>query len=509
MALDHQRAGRLDQAARIYVEVIESQPDNPDAHNLLGVVQHQRGNHETAVRLLRKAIALNPRFAQAYSNLGVVLQEQDRLRESVVCHRSAVALTPDSPEANYNLGIALQKSPEAEEAVTYFRKALSLRPNYPEALRGLGNAFRVGGHLQEAADVFRDLTSSEKGEAEDHNILGILLKELSCVDEAISCYRRAIALNPDNVEAQHNLGHALLLAGQYEEGWKWYEKRFLSKGYTTRKREFGQPLWTGEPLDGKTILLQTEQGFGDSIQFIRFATTVSEQYDGTIIVECQPKLKSLFSAVRGINTVVAEGEKIPDFDVQAPLMSVPYILGTTLQTIPEEIPYITAENLPKPIQIQEKSSFKIGFLWAGSTMNKKGMVRTVEAAHFERLIGFRGTKFYSLQYGDTAKELRTSEAFNAVEDLSPYLSGFAETAAVLDQLDLIITIDTYLAHLAGAMGKPTWVLLPYSPDWRWLLDRTDSPWYPSLRLFRQPTAGDWDAVFCDVEDALRERLGEA
>jgi Flp pilus assembly protein TadD len=502
MAVEHQQAGRLDLAAQVYGEIIAAYPDNPDAHNLLGVIEHQRGNHETAIQLIGRAVAIKPDFAQAHSNLGVALQEQGRLPEAVVSHRTALSITPDSAEANHNLAITLQKMEEREEAVASFRKALAIRPDYAEAQRGLGNTLRSGGRLEEAAIVFQELVASKKAEAEDHNILGIILKELCRTEEAIKCYRQALAMNPNSIEAEHNLGHALLLVGRYEEGWERYEKRFQSKGYTSPIRKFSEPLWTGGPLNGQTIFLYTEQGFGDSIQFIRYTKIVSEKYGGKVIVECQPNLKSLFSVVPGIDILLAAGEEVPEFDVRAPLMSLPHIIGTTLQTIPAEIPYITSKNLPKPIEIGSESRFKVGFLWAGSTMNEKGKIRTVEVSLFEGLVRTQETKFYSLQFGDPSKELKATRFCNEVTDLGPYLEGFAETASVVQQLDLVITIDTYLAHLAGAMGKPAWVLLPYSPDWRWLLEHSDSPWYSSIRLFRQPGPGDWETVFSEVEKCL-------
>ncbi len=508
MAVEHQGAGRLDQAAQIYGEIIAAHPENPDANNLLGVIEHQRGNHETALRLMGRAVALKPDFAQAHSNLGVALQEQGRLPEAVASLRTAVSISPDSADANHNLGVALQKMEEGAEAIPSFRKALAIRPDYTEAQRGLGNALRSEGRLAEAANIFQKLVASKKAEAEDHNILGIILRELGQVEEAVKCYRQALAINPNHIEAEHNLGHALLLAGRYEEGWERYEKRFLSKGYKSRIQKFSEPLWTGGPLNGKAIFLHAEQGFGDSIQFIRYAKLVSEKYGGKVIVECQKKLKSLFSTAPGIDVLLAAGEEVPDFDVHAPLMSVPHIIGTTLQTIPAEIPYITTKNLPKPIEIGPESGIKIGFLWAGSTINKRGKVRTVEVSLFERLIRTQRTKFYSLQFGDPGTELKATRFCDEVTDLGPFLEGFAETAAVVDQLDLIITVDTYLAHLAGAMGKPAWVLLPHSPDWRWLLERADSPWYPSVRLFRQPAIGDWEAVFAEVEDSLIRTVGK-
>ena len=502
MAVGHHQAGRLDQAAEIYAQILAALPDNADANNLLGVIAHQRGDHAEALRLMGKAIEARPNFSQAHSNLGLALQEQGRPDEALASHRRAVALAPESAEAHHNLGITLRELGQGMEAIECHRQALALRPDYTEAQRALGNALREEARLEEAAACFKTLSAAEAGNAEDHNILGIILRELGQVDEAVACYRRALSVNPGHIEAEHNLGHALLLLGEYGEGWQRYEKRFESKGRTSPLREFKQPLWNGAPLNGRTIFLHAEQGFGDAIQFIRYARTVAEKYGGRVIVECQPKLKELFTNIPGIDILLGGGETVPDFNVHAPLMSLPQIMDTRLDTIPCEIPYISTEGFPIPVELAASKDLKVGFLWAGNIANKRAKVRTVEAGNFDALVDTTNTEFYSLQFGEPAAELETTVFCDRVTDLGPHLVGFAQTAAVVAQLDLIITIDTYLAHLAGAMGKPVWVLLSHSPDWRWLLGREDSPWYPTARLFRQPERGDWPGAIGKAQESL-------
>jgi Flp pilus assembly protein TadD len=503
MAVTHQQAGELDEAAKIYGQMLAVAPDNVDANNLLGVIAHQRGQHEEALTLIGRAIAANPNFAQAHSNLGVALQEQGRSAEAADSHRRAIALAPEVGESHHNLAVALRDLGHREDAIASYQRALDLRPDYPEALRGLGNALREEARLEEAKAAFETLVARHPGNAEDHNILGVIQREFCEIDAAIASYRAALALEPDHVEAAHNLGHALLLNGEFEEGWARYEMRFHSKGRTTPQRDYPGPLWDGSPLDGKTILLHCEQGFGDSIQFIRFAKLVTDSYGGRVVGQCQPKLKALFAGIGGFAQCIAAGEDLPPIDAHAPLMSLPHILKTTFDTLPSDIPYLSAAALPVPATLDPCDGLKVGFLWAGSTGNKRTKIRSVEAADYAGLVDIPGTRFYSLQFGGEAADLGPAGLAGKVIDLAPQLGGFAETAALVDQLDLIITIDTYLAHMAGAMGKPVWVMLSHSPDWRWLLAREDSPWYPTARLFRQPARGDWPGAFAKAEEALR------
>jgi hypothetical protein len=294
------------------------------------------------------------------------------------------------------------------------------------------------------------------------------------------------------------------LQGKFKDGWSAYETRFDVDALKRKRRDCPEPLWDGTPLEGKRILLHAEQGYGDSIQFIRYANLVAEKYGGEVIVESQRKMKGLFGGIAGISTLIARGEDVPAFDVHAPLMSLPHILRKTEDTVPCDIPYISAAGLPRPVDIFETSDIKIGFLWAGNPEFAGDKKRSMDVALFEKLIAIPNTHFYSLQFGDKSKALQETDFRDSVEDLGPYLSGFAETASVVDQMDLVITIDTYLAHLAGAMGKPVWVMLSYVPDWRWLLERNDSPWYSTMRLFRQPGLGDWPGVIEEVADHLKK-----
>ena len=316
--------------------------------------------------------------------------------------------------------------------------------------------------------------------------------------EALACYRQALVLAPNFPEAHENLGMILLLYGNLRTGFAEYEWRCQTKKYL--RRSFPYPLWDGSDLQGQKIILICDQGYGDAIQFIRYVPLITE-LDGKIIVVCQEPLLRLFSTVAGIEQLIIEA--IVEFDVHAPLMSLPHLMGTTLDTIPAQIPYLTA---PKPypfiLQSPAETYLKVGIVWAGSPGNQNDRNRSCNFSDFSSILKIPGIAFYSLQKGSEITNL------GGVQDLSGKLNDFADTSAIIEQLDLVITVDTSVAHLAGALGKPVWVLLSFVADWRWMLEREDSPWYPTMRLFRQTQPGDWNGVFEKVAVALENWVSQ-
>lgn len=318
--------------------------------------------------------------------------------------------------------------------------------------------------------------------------------------EAITCYRQALGQRPDWPEAHIALGHTLLLAGDFEHGWEEMEWRWRLPGVSLQP--FEQPLWAGEPLAGKRILLWAEQGLGDTFQYVRFAGLVN-RLGATVIFECQPALARLMRSVAGVDEVVAFGSALPAFDLHAPLQRLPWILGTTLTSIPAKVPYVEAGAEPVERwgrRLATHAGLKIGLAWAGNPRQVSNRSRSLEPALLAPLLAAPGVSWFGVSRG----QFRLSPGF----DLGPELTDFAETAAALANLDLLITVDTAVAHLAGALGRPVWTLLSCPTDYRWLMDREDSPWYPSMRLFRQRSAGDWAPVVARVERALCELLGQ-
>jgi len=364
----------------------------------------------------------------------------------------------------------LKEKGQVDEAITCYRRALELNPNYADAYNNLG------------------LTFKEKGE----------------LDEAITCYRRALELNPNQVNAHFNMSLALLLSGNFKQGWSEYEWRWKADKLTIASQQYPRSLFSLAEIPGRTILLHAEQGFGDNIQFIRYAALLV-QYGAKVIVECHEELHSLFENIEDIYRVIVFDEQPPLFDLNCPILSLPLIFGTTLETIPENVPYLAASPLQtlkwKERLMMDISKFRVGLVWHG---NPKIPHKHLSLNHFAGLFGINDVSFYSLQKGEAAEEAKHPRLI----DYTAEIRNFSDTAAIIENLDLIITIDTAVAHLAGALGKPVWTLLRFSPDWRWLLNREDSPWYPTMRLFRQPAPGDWESVITKVKDELLRLLAK-
>ena len=512
LAVRHHNAGDLAKAEGIYQQVLQADPNQPIALHLLGVIAHQVGNHDTAVDLINKAIAINPDYAEAHNNLGNALQVLGRLDEAVASFNKAIAIKPDLAEAHSNLGTALQDLGRLDEAVTSFHKALNIQPDYAEAHSNLGVALQKLGKLDEAVASHHKALAIKPDLAEAHNNLGAVLQDLEGPDEAVASYRKALAIKPDYVQAHKNLGLISLLMGDFETGWPEYSWRLLEDDSVLKIRAYPQPLWDGSDLGGRTVLLYAEQGFGDTIQFLRYLPMVAApgtDKGGDVILQCPPPLTRLFEAAPaadGIQLVTKIGDT--PFDLQAPLHDLPGLFATTLYTIPADVPYLRPPG-DTPPALETSGGFKVGLVWAGNSKHKNDANRSVGFERFQPLLDIKGVDFYSLQVGERSRDIGApglSGLDGKISDLGKDLGDFADTAAAVGQLDLVITVDTSVAHLAGALGTPVWTLLPWVPDWRWLLDRDDSPWYPTMRLFRQPAAGDWDAVIGEVGAALRDQV---
>jgi tetratricopeptide (TPR) repeat protein len=506
---------RLAEAAACFRQGLEIEPHHPEGHFQLGSALSQQGQYAEAEAAYRRCLQLKSDHLAALVNLGYVLGEHDRLDDARDCYERAVQLRPDVAEAHHNLGNALRDQGQLDRALASYDQALRLRPEYGKAYINRGIALVARGDIDEA------LLSLERGAAlkpdlaDAHSSLGAALSCQLRFDEALACYERALALNPEFAEAAWNRALIWLLRGDYERGWPAYEWRWRCKRTTlggtvlkTVLQALPRPRWDGTPLHGRTILLYAEQGLGDTIQFIRYALLVKAR-GGRVIVQCQNALLSLLSQSPGIDGLAGWGVPPPPHDVWLPLMSLPAVFHTTLETIPAEIPYI----IPDPAlvahwrrELAPVRGFRIGICWQGSPRHPWDRHRSVRLEQFEPLARVDGVRLISLQKGHGSEQLRAlggrfsvlslGELFN--EDAGPFL----DTAAVLANLDLVVSVDSAPAHLAGAMGVPAWVVLPYAPDWRWLLGRADSVWYPTLRLFRQERFGDWPGVFRQMAEAL-------
>jgi tetratricopeptide (TPR) repeat protein len=503
------RQGRLEQAEASYLHALRLTPEAADIWNNLGITLLKQGKPEDAAERFRQALRCNPGLTQAHNNLGVALADQGKTAEAAAIYRQVLQLRPESADTLNNLGVALAAHGDFAEAIAHYRAALRYKPKYPEAHNNLGNALRQEGQLDEAVASLQEALRLKPDYAEAHNNIGVARVKQGRIDEALASYQQALRLKPDYAEAHLNLALGWLLQGDFARGWPEYEWRLRMKDFALRP--LPQPRWDGRPLEGSAILLRTEQGIGDTIQFIRYAAAV-QQRGGSVFVECPPRLVPLLSRCRGIDRLIPQGSALPEFAFQAPILSLPGIFGTTLGSIPSVVPYLSPD--PQLLErwrpeLRAGAEFKIGIAWQGSPKYQGDKHRSIPLAHFAPLARLPGVRLVSLQKGFGAEQLTGIVAqWNAI-DLSRRLDeesgAFADSAAILKHLDLVITSDTALAHVAGALGVPVWLALGSAPDWRWLLQREDCPWYPSMRLFRQKHWGDWDEVFERMAREIRAR----
>ena len=572
MGVAAQQRGQVERAVEFVRRAIVASPANPFFHNTLGEAYRALRLLDQAIASYERAIALNPYYAEAYSNLGNALAEKGQFAQAVAMHRKAVERRPDLAGVHNNLGLVLRKVGQLDEAIAVLRRALALQANFPDAYVNLGNALFDKGRLDEAIDAYRmaiqrspgylgahinlGTALREKGLDDEaiaacrqavalkpdfapaHYYLGIALRQKGLPDEAIAAYDKAVQLHPDFAGARWNRSLALLLKGDFERGWAEYEWRWQYAEFSSPRRDFPQPQWKGEDAAGRAVLLHAEQGFGDTIQFIRYAPFVARR-GARVIVECQPELRSLLQSMEGVGQVVAQGEPLPAFDLQAPLLSLPLAFRTTLQTVPAGVPYLRPEPALVDLwrdRLAPRSTvflshgpasrpalrpavrpadaaktlphaprLKIGLVWAGSPKKNDFLHRAMPLEVLGPLAAAEGCLFYSLQKGPAAAQAANPPAGMRLVDLTGEIKDFADTAALIAHLDLVISVDTAVAHLAGAMGKPVWTMVSFPPAWQWMLDREDSPWYPTMRLFRQKTRGDWAGVVERMAEELNRR----
>lgn len=498
----HQQ-GDLASAVRIYRKLSERVPDHPDVLLAWGTLEGQRGNAKQAATLLERAVRFAPRNAQALGAYGNALMQLGRAEQAVAAYDRALRLEPGRTQIHYNRGIALAELQRPEDALASYQQALARNPNHADAAYGVGNVLMRMHRYSEAADAFARATDIAPLRADPWNNRGNALQEQGRTAEALAAYGTAYSLAGDNPLFRTNDALCRLLMGDYAAAWPLYESRWQLPNVAHLARTFEQPQWSGtEPLAGKTILLHAEQGFGDTLQFCRYAPLVAQR-GARVVLEVQPQLASLFSGMDGIDQVVARGDALPAFDVHCPLLSLPLAFGTTLESIPAQVPYLRAPADRVSAWRQRlgpKTKPRVGVVWAGSRSIDNDQ-RSLRLDDFARACD-ADVEFLGLQ-----KEVRPTDAKELarhphIRNLE--LGDFADTAGVLENLDVVLTVDTAAAHLAGALGRPVWILLPFAPTWRWLLGRDDSPWYPTARLFRQPEPGDWKEPLARARAALRE-----
>ena len=510
LARKHHQAGDLRQAARLYQQILQAEPRHADALHLFGVIHHQVGRHDLAIQHIRSALQEKPNLAAAHCNLGCALQSLGQLDEAIASFRQALHLDPDYPEAHNNLGIALRLQDKPAEAVDCFQEALRLRPGYGEALANMGLALQKLGRLDEAVGYHEEALRHMPTRAEVHNNLGFARYEQGKLAEAAACYDQALRLQPNFAEAHFNRALQLLLQGNFAEGWPEYEWRWRSRNFPvppSAKLLMAQTLWDGSPLQGRVILVHAEQGLGDTIQFARYAALLKRNGAGKVLLLCPPELQRLMQLCPGIDHVFTQ-PPFPAFDVGAFLLSLPRLLGTvSVDYVPAHVPYLDCDqNLVKHWEARltalgvTRPNLRVGIAWQGSLRHPGDHWRSLPPELFAPLAQKPGVRLISLQKGPGSEQL--DKIPGQVLAVGSEFSDLADTAALIRCLDLVISVDTVLVHLAGALGVPVWVALPKVPDWRWLLQRQDSPWYPSMRLFRQSEPGQWADVSNRIKIAL-------
>ena len=495
---------KLDDAVAAYIHALAADPADAGLHASLGAALCRQGQLEDSITHYRRATELAPEDVSALRMLGLVLHDAGRVQEAVHIYRKLSARDPSDVVILSNLGACLCEFGQLDEAIATCERALALNPDHAPAHTNLGILFEMRGDAEAAIAAHRRAVAADPDYAKGHANLAVALCKSGEIDEALEVSHRAVALAPDDLLIRFNRAHALLMCGDFTNGFAEHQYgrrcKTLSEGMPT----FSEPEWQGEALAGRTLLLFAEYGIGDALQFVRYLPEVAAK-GGPIVLQVQPPLVPLLRTMSGV-TVVGRGEPLPPFDLQLPLMDLPRLFGTTLDTIPAPVPYLHAD--PARVTAWQRAlgdtpALKVGVVWAGNTIHKNDAQRSLSAeAVLPRLIT-PGVQLYSLQKEPRPADMPVlSDLGGDIIDLGPVLGDFADTAAAVSVLDLVISVDTSVVHLAGALGRPVWVLLPYALDWRWLRDREDSPWYPSLRLFRQPRPQQWDDVLTRVSAEL-------
>ena len=506
-------AGDLPAAEASFRRALALSPDDAQTHYNLGTLFGQQQRTSEAIVEYQAALRRNPDFAEAYFNLGNIFRDLNRLDEAVHCFDRATQVRPSYARALNNLGTVLNRQGKLDQAEAAYRRALSIQPTYIQARNNLAVSLTEAQRLDEAAELLLSILAGHPDNAEAHNNLGVARMHQGRLDEALAAVEQALAINPNYAEAHKNRAVVWLFQGDFERGWPEYEWRRKSKDFQVPTR--GLPLWDGAPLAGRTIVLLGEQGLGDTLQFVRFAPLV-KQRGGHVVVECSPPLMKLLDRCPGVDSLVTPHDPLPasplpDGKVEASLMSLPGIFCCSQASLPKAVPYLQLDAARTAAWGQRLAAYdglKIGIAWQGNTDYRGDRFRSIPLSAFAALAAVPGVRLCNLQKGFGTEQL--ADAPFGVLSLGDSLDAdgpFLDTAAAMMHLDLIVTCDTSIGHLAGALGRPVWLALAHASEWRWMQGRADTPWYPTMRLFRQCTPGDWAGVFAQMAEELRTTTG--
>jgi len=502
----YQAAGRLEEALDSFRRALELNPDSAETVNNMASLFNQLGRHQEALKASEAALGIFPEFPAARLNLGNALAALGKVDQAIACYRQTIEADPESGDGWFNLGNIYVDQEDWREAQAAFGKALALDPENPEKQYNLALSLLKCEEYGDAARYFREAIRNRPNYIDAQCNLASALQAQGQTAEAMQELRQALTAEPDSPDLHWNLALISLQHGDYEQGWREYEWRWKTPTFADFNRTFSVPQWAGEPLDRKTVLVTAEQGFGDGIQFARYVPMLGDR-GASVILECRPQLTGLFETLEGVGSCIDLGSHAGPIDFYVPLMSLPHIFGTTLQTVPCQVPYLRVPEARNAHEtVLEESEFKIGFAWAGSATRVDNHKRSCDVALFSQLFSLPGTRFFSLQVGEFSNQLDALDPGRAVYDLSDTLSDFADTAAVIGNLDVVVSVDTSVLHLAGALGVSAIGLLSRPTGFLWMDERRDSPWYPNTVLIRQSVSGDWTSVFDEAEQELRSRI---
>jgi tetratricopeptide (TPR) repeat protein len=497
--------GLQKEGLKLIHKVLELDPQDVVALCSAGETFVDSGELDQALPYFLHATRVAPAHAAAWSGLGYLLLKQKKQKESLACLHKARELAPEDAMTLNRLGLSFLSDQRIPEAVSCFRDSIRVRPDFALAWSNLSVAWRQANQIRQAIDACEQALKIQPNEAATWTNLGVLLQEENAVDEALVAYRKALEVDRHFHLAHLNEGIALLLKGELPLGWLKYEYRWLLP-QAQKLRHSGQPFWRGDAsLLGRTILLHSDQGFGDTIQFLRYAPVLASM-GAMVHVEVEAPLADLAGGVAGVVAVTKTGEAPPPFDLHCPFLSLPLGCRTTTASIPGQIPYLKpSKNAISKWRHLERSPNKlnVGLVWRGNPNHDNDQNRSVSLELFRPILDCEFCAFFNLQWNLSAEESQSIERHPNIQNPISQVRNFEDTAAIILHLDLVISVDTAVAHLAGALGKPVWILLPFSPDWRWMLHRTDSPWYPTMRLYRQPRRGEWRIPISQVFDNLK------
>jgi len=482
-----------------------------DSLHRSGVLAYQKSDFVTALNLVLEAIKLDSNVPEYYNTFGVIMSEAGNDQGAIKSYRKAIELNSDYASAYCNLGNCLQKQSHYEESIEYYQQAINLTPDYADAYNGLAVGFYRLGNYNEAMKNCRKAIELKADHAQAYNTLAAVLEMLQRYDEAIECYDKTVEYAPDYAEAYCSRGILHLRHGRFAKGWDDYQWR-LKTEKVKGTLLYGKPFWQGEDFQGKTLLVQSEQGFGDSMQFVRYLPMVKAR-GGKVVLAEKPELIDLLGNLEGVDDLV-DIRQLADrgvgYDLYVPLLNLPAIFNTDMDTIPIRLPYLFANEskVDHWCKAIGEDGFKVGIVWAGDPIHTNDHNRSCRLKDFMSLAKLKNVNLFSLQKGSCVDQIKNWPSdIEPIEDIGQGFNDFSDTAAAIENMDLIISVDTSVIHLAGAMGKTAWLIIPYESDWRWMLDRQDSPWYPTVRIFRQKQHSGWEELFDRVADSLEDLIG--